>query len=40
MSVVAAYHIFVCTLFPVQGGTCNPHTFLNQTQRTHKYMIC
>ena len=20
MSVVAAYHVFVCTLFPVQGG--------------------
>jgi len=33
MSHVAAYHVFVCAMFPVQGGMWTP-------QRTHKYMIC
>jgi len=39
MSDVAAYHVFVCALFPVQGGMC-PHTSLHWKQRTHKHMIC
>jgi len=33
----AAYHVFLCALFPVQGG---PHTSLHWKQRTYKYMIC
>ena len=37
MSVVAAYNIFVCTLFLVQGYA---HASLHQKQPTHKYMIC
>jgi len=37
MSDVAAYHVLVCALFPVQGG---PHTSLHWKQCTHKYMIC
>jgi hypothetical protein len=37
MSVVAAYHVFVCTLFLVQGGMWT--TSLHWTQRTHKYII-
>jgi hypothetical protein len=36
------HHIFVCALFPVQGGMvdCSPHTSLHWEQRTHKYVIC
>jgi len=42
MSDVAACHVFVCALFPVQGGmwTGSPHASLHWKQRTHKYMIC
>jgi len=32
MSDVAAYHIFVCALFPVQGGVC---TRLPALETTH-----
>ena len=37
MSDVAAYHVFVCAMFPVQGGNvdCSPHTSLHWKQ----YMI-
>jgi len=34
MSVLAAYHVFVCALFPVQGGV-----WTGSAQRTHQYMI-
>jgi len=37
---VAASHVFVCALFPVQGGIWSPHTSLHWKQGTHKYMIC
>jgi len=40
MSVVAAYPIFVCALFLVQGGTWIPRTSLRRKQGSHKYMIC
>jgi hypothetical protein len=42
MSDVAAYHVFVCALFPLQGGlwTGYSHTALHWKQRTHRYMIC
>jgi len=40
MSAVAAYRLFVCALFLVQGGMWSPHTSLHQKQRTHKYAIC
>jgi hypothetical protein len=40
MSDVAAYHVFVCALFAVQGGMwtgiASPHTSLHWKQ----YMIC
>jgi len=26
MSDVAAYHVFVCALFPVQGGMCTGYS--------------
>jgi len=35
MSDVAAYQVFVCALFPVQGGMWTPHTSLHRKQ----YMI-
>jgi len=38
MSAVAAYHIFVCTLFLVQGGMWIVSTYL-PAQRTNQYMI-
>jgi hypothetical protein len=38
MSDVAAYHVFECALFPMQGGI--GHAFLHWKQRTLKYMIC
>jgi len=41
MSDVAAYRVFVCALFPVQGGMwTRSHTSLHWKQRTHKYTIC
>jgi len=41
MSVVAAYHVFVCTLFPVEGDMWTKSTYLlHWKQCTHKYMIC
>jgi len=40
MSNVAAYHVFVCALFPVQGGVWTPYTSLHWKQSTHKYMRC
>ena len=40
MSDVAVYHVFVCALFPVQGGMwtgiASPHTSLHWKQRTPK----
>jgi hypothetical protein len=38
MSDVAAYHVFVRALFPLQGGM-SPHNFLYCKKRTHKYMM-
>jgi len=34
--------VFVCALFPVQGGmwTASPNTSLHWKQRTYKYTIC